>query len=111
MRSDKQNRNDVVDLFSLCPLCQKRHSNSDARMLGSEGDTCVWHIKCGNCLNSFLALVMKNKNLISSVGMITDLSREDVPRIIKQSVVSADDVLRIYQTIKSPEHLKQLLSA
>jgi hypothetical protein len=51
---------------------------------------------------------MKERDFIGSVGMVTDLSFDDVSRFLNQTSVSADDVLRAHQILKSPECLHKI---
>jgi len=111
MNSSQLLGSDTLKMLSYCPLCNKEHPSSDANMLGTEGDMCVWHIRCRFCSNSMLALVLKNKDLVSSLGIVTDLSCEDVSRIVRQSSVSLDDVLRTHITMSSSQYLKEMISA
>ena len=102
---------DTFKMLSYCPLCNKEHPSSDANMLGIEGDMCVWHVRCRFCSNAMLALILKNKDLVSSVGIVTDLSCDDISRITNQSSVSLDDVLRAHQAMSSSQYLKEMISA
>lgn len=88
---------ELIHIFSYCPLCQKHNERVDACMLGAEGSACVWHVRNGTCGHALLAMVLKNKELMSSVALATDLSAEDVGRILRQKSVSLNDVLRTHE--------------
>ena len=100
---------ETLRLLSYCPLCEKQHQGVDAHVLGSEGDICVWHIRCRACHHALLAMVLKNKELVSTVGIVTDLSVDDVHRVMNQKSVSLNDVLRAHQAFAKPEYLKKLI--
>ena len=57
----------------------------EAKVLGEREDGHLLHIRCRKCWNSILALVLVSNAGVSSVGVITDLTFEDV-----QSVTEAE---------------------
>ena len=86
-----------LKIVSHCPLCQTRHNNIEARILGEDGETHLLHLTCRKCRNSILALVLVNQTGVSSVGLITDLTFEDVVRFRHKSKITVDDVILTHQ--------------
>lgn len=84
---------DEVKLISACPLCQASYDPLQARLLGEKEENRLLHIECANCGNALLALVLVSGSDVSSVGLITDLSADDVVRFRASDPVSADHVL------------------
>ena len=80
----------------------------EARVLGEDGETHLLHVRCKSCANAILALVLVTKAGVSSVGLVTDLSYEDVVKFQSQGKVSIDDVLGVHQMMESPELLKEM---
>ena len=70
---------------------------------------CVWHVRTRSCGHALLAMVLKNRELVSAVGLATDLSAEDVLRVMDQKPVSIDDVLRAHQSFGDSAYLERLL--
>jgi len=70
---------------------------------------CVWHVRTRSCGHALLAMVLKNKELVSAVGIATDLSAEDVLRVMNQKSVSIDDVLCAHQSFGDTAFLERLL--
>mgnify|MGYP001568762633 CR=1 FL=1 len=68
----------------------------EARVLDEDGETHLLHVRCKNCANAMLALVLVTKAGVSSVGLVTDLSYEDVVQFRSSAKVSVDDVLSIH---------------
>lgn len=69
----------------------------EAQVLDENGETHLLHVKCKSCRNAILALVLVTKAGVSSVGLVTDLSFDDVVKFRAQNKVSVDDVLAVHQ--------------
>lgn len=71
-----------------------------ARVIGEDGETHLLHVTCRKCQNSVLAVVLTNPSGVSSVGLITDLSFEDVHRFQKAPRVTIDDVIDAHDFVE-----------
>ncbi len=100
---------DGLKIASYCPLCETRYNPMEAQVVGEEGDTHLLHVRCRKCANSILALVLVNHVGVSSVGLVTDLTFDDVLRLREHRRLSADDVLRTHQWLASPGWVTHLL--
>lgn len=101
----------MLHLFSYCPLCQKANQDVEAHALGSEGNICVWHVRTRGCGHALLTMVLKNKELVSTMGVATDLSVEDVRRVMAQKAVSIDDVLQAHELFGDAVSITHLLAS
>jgi hypothetical protein len=90
-------------LVSYCPVCETRYNPMHARVLGKDGETHLLHVQCKKCRNSILALVLVNQVGASSVGLLTDLTYEDVVRFKVNNQVSIDDVIEIHEFLKQDD--------
>lgn len=72
----------------------------EAQMLGQDGETHLLHVQCRKCQNSILALVLVNQTGASSVGLLTDLSYEDVIRFRGNGSVTVDDVIDTHRYLE-----------
>ena len=84
-------------MSTFCPVCDTRFNPMEARALGEDGDTHLFHVRCRKCANSILTLVMVNHAGVSSVGLVTDMSFEDVMRLREARKVTSDDVLKTHE--------------
>ena len=82
-----------IKAVSYCPICETQTKAADARFLHEQENTHLLHLTCNKCGNAVLALVLLNSVGVSSIGLMTDLSVEDVWKLYRQQAVSADDVL------------------
>src|SRR3989338_6971110 len=100
--------NEGLKLVSFCPVCETRYNSMEARLLGEQGETHLLHVQCRKCQNSILALILVNQVGASSVGLLTDLSYEDVIRAKSSRCISVDDVIGVLQMLET-RHWEQEL--
>lgn len=93
--------NDSLRLVSYCPLCEARYAHGNARLLAEDGETRLLHVTCKKCGGATLSLVLENQSGGSSVGMVTDLTHEDVMRLHRSRRVSTDDVIAVHKALGS----------
>lgn len=89
--------NEGLKLVLFCPVCETRYNPMEARLLGEQGETHLLHVQCRKCQHSILALVLVNQVGASSVGLLTDLSYEDVVRVRSGQQVHVDDVIEVHR--------------
>jgi hypothetical protein len=88
-----------LKMVSYCPLCETHYNPMEARIIEERGDAHLIHIQCQKCRSLIIVLLNTSQNGVSSVGMITDLTAEDVLRFKESKVVSCDDVLDFHQIL------------
>ena len=80
-----------------CPICNKKFSSSDASCIEGEEDMRVLYVECKKCASSVVLGVVKNvPGLVTTVGMLTDMNKEDIERMRNLSPLTADDVLEMH---------------
>jgi len=100
--------NEGLKLVSFCPVCETRYNPMEARLLGKQGETHFLHVRCRKCQHSILALVLVNQVGASSVGLLTDLSYEDVIRVKVARRISVDDVIDVHQMFETVHWEREL---
>ena len=80
----------------------------EAQVLGEEGESHLLHVRCRRCEHAMLALVLVTKTGVSSVGLATDLSYNDVVKFQAGGSVSIDDVMEAHKGFESGEILRKL---
>lgn len=93
--------------ISNCPVCQAKYDPLQASLIQEEEDAYLAYIKCQKCRTAMLVLIMAQGPLLSSVGVVTDLTPEDLD-ILKRKSISSDDILSLYQAFKSQDLIRQL---
>ena len=100
--------NEGLKLVSFCPVCETRYNPMEARLLGEQGETHLLHVQCRKCQHSILAIVLVNQVGASSVGLLTDLSYDDVVRVKSGAWVSVDDVIEVHELFQSANWEREL---
>ncbi|MEK7615483.1 MAG: hypothetical protein AAB431_03820 [Patescibacteria group bacterium] len=100
-KEPSQRWNDGLRLVSYCPVCETPYNPMEAKMLGEDGETRLLHVQCRKCQNSLLALVLVNHVGASSVGLLTDLSYEDVLKFQADRHVTINDVIDIHKVMEN----------
>lgn len=72
----------------------------DAHILGDNGESRLLHLRCQKCSSSILALVLLSPAGVNSIGLLTDLSFEDVRRFKSGNSVNTDDVLKVHEMME-----------
>lgn len=99
---------DGLRIVSYCPLCEAKFNPMEARVLGEDGETHLLHVRCRSCSNAILALVLVTKAGVSSVGLVTDLSYDDVVKFKAEGRVSVDDILDVHRALESGDLLAKV---
>ncbi|MFA6533868.1 MAG: hypothetical protein WCT37_01705 [Patescibacteria group bacterium] len=99
-----------LKLVSYCPLCEKNYNILEARVLEEKDSTSLIYLRCRHCGSSILALVMHHPLGISSVGLVTDLSPEEVLKYRIEADFTEDNVLEMHQLLQKTGSVIELLS-
>ncbi len=96
-RKQGESKGDGLRLISHCPLCKTSYDPLEAKVLSERDDAHLLHISCRKCENAVLALIFISSSGISSVGLITDCSYDDVVRFREGNEVNADDAIAFHE--------------
>ncbi|MFA6603765.1 MAG: hypothetical protein WCT10_02890 [Patescibacteria group bacterium] len=99
-----------IKLISYCPLCEASYNPHETKVLGEKEDSHLLHIQCGNCRNAILALVLISAVGVSSVGLVTDLSGDEVDRFKSGRAVSTDDVIDTHHLLRDEDEMFRRLA-
>ncbi|USN53163.1 MAG: hypothetical protein H6760_03235 [Candidatus Nomurabacteria bacterium] len=86
--------------LSHCPLCQAFYQPSTSRILVTSEDAHLIHLECTRCGSSVLAIIVASMVGVSSVGLLTDLTAEDVMKFRLGKEIDANDVLDVHEWVQ-----------
>lgn len=89
-------------LISYCPLCNTHYNPLAAEILEERDDAHLIHVECRKCGSSIVALVLTGGVGVSSVGLVTDLSGEEVLKFRSRDTIRVDDVLAMHSVLFGP---------
>jgi len=89
----------TIQLISRCPLCNAVYQPSATRILVEQNDAHLIHLECGMCQGGVVAVIITNLLGVHSVGLVTDLTPEDVLRFRTASPVGSDDIIDLHTAL------------
>ncbi len=99
---------DTRRILGQCPICQQKRDTVEARVLEEEDGARLIHIRCRACGNSMVNLLVQDPNGLSAMGVLTDLSADDMVRAQHRSPVTEDDVLNTFARLKEEPFITSL---
>lgn len=102
--------NEGLKLISYCPLCNMQYNPLSAKILDERDDAHLVHVECRRCGSLIVALVLTGGIGISSVGLVTDLTSEDVLKFKEVGSMQMDDVIELHLALEEDELLPNLIS-
>jgi len=92
-------------ILTRCPLCNGPAKKLESRLLDDSGERQTVHLHCRECNGSIIALFMASSIGVTSYGLVTDLSFEDVVKFKQSVAIELDDVIRAHENLRSPHFL------
>lgn len=93
---------DNLRLIGPCPVCKSAYSLSNIAVLKDSGQTSLLHMDCGNCRTSvFMTLIKSRVGVVTNVGVLTDLSKEDFHRFNDLPAINLDEVIKFSESNQS----------
>lgn len=91
-------QNDVV---GDCPVCETTFRSEDVTTVRETEEITLLHASCHKCQSSVMVgIVGPDLGVATSIGMLTDLTKEDIERFSSTDKVSVDDVLDFHKFLK-----------
>jgi len=96
-------KKDTNDSFlGVCPICRKKLKISNSNIVDRDNNANLYYVECKNCDSSVMLAVFPMKDgIVTTMGILTDISHEDLNLIKNSEPVTTDNVLALYDYIKS----------
>lgn len=102
-RRSPQFLQESLRLISYCPVCDTSYNPMEARVIDERDDKHLMHIRCKKCAHAILALVLTSGMGVSSMGLLTDLTVDDVMKFRNAEAITVDDVIAFHQLLEKRE--------
>lgn len=106
LTSDSKHLFDKIKWVSVCPFCNTKFHIKQAKIIAEKKDSFLIHVYCQKCKCSVLASLIANLMGISSIGLVTDLTFEDVIKFKQAKNINSDDLLLAYQSLASRQKFR-----
>jgi hypothetical protein len=100
---------EALKFINRCPICGSNYKSEKAQLFAKNETANLIHLTCSKCRSYFIAMVLLVGQGLSSVGMVTDLSFEDITRLHKTNPFSTDDLIGGYESINNQYFLHSLI--
>lgn len=97
-------------LLSTCPFCQRQQARFTTSVISANPAAELVHARCQACQAAMVAVLFTAGPMISSIGLLTDLTLEDVSRFQYDQPIVADDLIDVYQALQQTTIVGQLLN-
>lgn len=87
-------------LMNQCPVCKGAYRAEQKNVLEERGAAHLVHITCPHCSNAIVAVIITTPIGLSSVGMLTDLTADDVSRLSSRGAWSEDELFACHVLLK-----------
>lgn len=103
MRRSPPFSQESLRLISYCPVCDTSYNPMEARVIDERDGRHLMHIRCKKCAHSILALVLTSGMGVSSMGLLTDLTFDDVVQFREAKAITVDDVITLHHLLEQKE--------
>ena len=91
-----------LKFISPCPVCKARFNAEKIAVLKNDGQTSLLHIDCGSCESSLIiTLIKSNIGIVTNIGILTDLEKNDFRRLNDLPVITVDEILEFQKNNKN----------
>lgn len=87
-------------IISRCPLCNASYRMEDAQVVETTDESSMVYVECSRCKSSIVAVVAMSGMGMVSLGMVTDMNREDVERFRASPSMTGNELLEMIQLLQ-----------
>lgn len=89
------------ELVGDCPICETSFQPEDITTVKEKEEITLLHASCSQCESAvMIGVIGSDLGVETSIGMLTDLTKEDIKRFSSAEEVSVDDVLNFHKFLK-----------
>ncbi len=103
MNSNFQNS---LKAISECPVCRKKHFAADIKLIEESENGHLLHIRCKECQASLLVLVSLSESGMNLIGVLTDLSGDEVKKYLDSPAIDSEQILNLYEKFNNNKYLE-----
>lgn len=91
---------DGMRLISACPVCNQAYDPVAAQVIEEKDTLHLLHIQCKSCGGNVVSVVFSDGFGVSSMGLVTDLTAEDVVGFKDAPPIVVDDVMEMHRLLE-----------
>ncbi len=83
-----------LKFISPCPICKTQFDEGNIAVLKNDNQASLLHIDCLGCKSSLIITLIKSKiGIVTNIGVLTDLGKNDFRRLNNLPAITIDEVL------------------
>lgn len=102
-----QNFEENSKVVTYCPICNLKFDLLKAQIVQENEEAHLIYSKCSKCKSNIVAVVFYNDVGLSSIGMVTDLSFDELTDLKERSKIELDDILDFHLRLKRKNFVKE----
>ncbi len=87
-------------LNGRCPICNTMYDLQKYRVIGERDHNILTYIQCSQCGSAVLSLMSINQFGLQAIGLLTDLTSEEVAKFESIESITQDDVIQLHQMLE-----------
>jgi len=91
-----KNFSEFGEASNKCPLCGKKINLAQAQVIEKKQSPVLLFVACPMCKGSIILAIINDIFGVASLGVVTDMTIEDVKRFKGKKKISDDEFLDIY---------------
>jgi len=96
---EKSNSIASLQIITNCPMCDFKYDKKDIKMIDKKDGLITVYLNCQKCRSSMVMVIMAGILGITSVSMMTDITKDDLKNI-ENSYIEYDDVLEMHRFLE-----------
>lgn len=102
MQYFKKPEKNITQYLGRCPFCQAKFGDNDALVILKENESTLLHVDCKFCKSSvILNVIEKRGDYITTVGIMSDLIKDDILRFKNKPEISYEEVIELHKFLKT----------
>jgi len=94
-----KNKNNNLDFLSKCPFCGNAPQRVNLTVIEERDQRTTFHASCSRCRTSSIVVISSLQAGIVSIGIATDLDKNEVKNKFSEKALSADEVIDAHEYI------------
>ena len=88
-----------IKITSECPVCKAKSAFQSVEVIQHFSEAQLVHVVCQKCQGALVVLVTQTALGVNSFGILTDLKNVEVKKFVRGEAITADDILKIRETL------------
>jgi hypothetical protein len=96
-------------MIARCPICSADKQALKLNVVNHRNNAELMHIQCQSCQSAVVALVFSSGPIVSSIGLLTDLAREEVAKFQNSPLLSEDHLIALHHFFNHKDATNQIM--